>query len=124
MATLEDALRIAASLPETTIDASGNVFSVNGKTFAWPWRERVHPKKARVSNRGVLAVRVANEVEKGVLIEMNPDVFFTEPHYDGYPAILIRLDAIEEPLLAKLVEDAWRLRAPRRLLGQARSSRP
>jgi hypothetical protein len=56
-------------------------------------------------------------MEKGVLIEMDPAVFFTEPHYESYPPILIRLDAIDEPLLTKLLEDAWRLRAPPRLLG-------
>jgi hypothetical protein len=116
MSTLEDARRIAANLPETTIDDTGGAFSVNGKLFAWPWLERLHPKRARVPNRGVLGVRVASEMEKGVLIEMHPDVFFTEPHYDGYPAILIRLEAIDKALLRKLLEDAWRLRAPRRLL--------
>jgi hypothetical protein len=63
----------------------------------------------------VLAVRVAGEVEKSVLIERDPQAFFTEPHYDGYPAILVRLDVVDEPILRKLLEDAWRLRAPRRL---------
>jgi hypothetical protein len=47
---------------------------------------------------------------------MNPDVSFAEPHYDGYPAILVRLSAIDLDFLAVVVTDAWRLRAPKRML--------
>lgn len=116
MATMDDVRRICLALPETTSDASGTVFSVGGKLFAWPWLERVHPKRARMPNYGVLAVRVADEVEKHALIEMDPAVFFTEPHYDGYAAILVRLAAIDQELLARILTDGWRIRAPKRLL--------
>jgi hypothetical protein len=47
---------------------------------------------------------------------MNPEVSFTEPHYDGFPAILVQLSGIDLDLLAVVVTDAWRLRAPKRLL--------
>ena len=47
---------------------------------------------------------------------MDPRVFFTERHYDGYPAILARLPEIEPALLERLLTDAWRSRAPDRLL--------
>jgi hypothetical protein len=50
---------------------------------------------------------------------MDPDAFFTEPHYDGYPAILVRLPAIDLGLLGVILTDAWRSRAPKRLLGGA-----
>jgi hypothetical protein len=117
MATLDDIRRIALALPEVETDGRG--FSVHGKAFAWPWMERVDPRKPRVVNFHVLAVRVADESEKEVLIEMDPDVFFTEPHYDGYPAILVRLPAIDVTLLAKVLADGWRSRAPKRLLQDA-----
>ena len=115
MATAADVRRIVLALPETTEDLAGGRFFVDGKQIAWSWLERIDPKRARVPNPDVIAVRVANESEKEVLIDMDPEVFFTEPHYDGYPAILVRLGAIEPALLQKVLTDAWRLRAPRRL---------
>ena len=47
---------------------------------------------------------------------MDPAAFFTEPHYDGFPAILVRLAAIDPDLLAKLLTDGWRIQAPKRLV--------
>jgi hypothetical protein len=49
---------------------------------------------------------------------MRPDVFFTEPHYDGYPAVLVRLPAIDLDLLQVVLAQGWRCRAPRRLRDQ------
>jgi hypothetical protein len=116
VATRDDVRRLALALPESEANEDGTVFSVAGKSFAWPWQERIHPKRARMPNLDVLAVRVASEFEKEVLIEMDPDVFFTEPHYDGYPAILVRLPMIGEDLLGPILADAWRTHAPKRLL--------
>jgi hypothetical protein len=114
MASRADVRRIALSLPETTEDG-GFHFSVAGKGFAWVWMERVQPKRARVPNPEVIAVRVANELEKQALLSLDPAVFFTEPHYDGYPAVLVRIPAIELDLLEKVLTDAWRAKAPRKL---------
>jgi hypothetical protein len=119
MATPDDVRRIVLSLPETTEDPAGFRFFVDGKQFVWTWNERVHPKRARVPNPDVVAIRVANESEKEVLIEMDPDVFSTEPHYDGYPAILVRLPAVDLELLEVVLTDGWRSRAPKRLLRAA-----
>jgi hypothetical protein len=116
MATQDDVRRIALSLPETTEDPDGFKFLIDGKQFVWTWYERIDPKRARVPNADVVAVRVGNEFEKEALIDMNSAVFFTEPHYDGYPAILVRLPAIDLDLLGVVLTDAWRLRAPKRLL--------
>jgi len=116
MATQDDVRRIALGFPETTEDSTSFRFFVDGKQFVWAWNERVDPKRARVANSEVIAVRVGNEFEKESLIDMSPDVFFTEPHYDGYPAILVRLPAIDLDLLGVILGDAWRLRAPKRLL--------
>jgi hypothetical protein len=63
----------------------------------------------------VIAIRVADETEKQAMLSLDSNVFFTEPHYDGYPAVLVRLPAIDQALLEKVIGDAWRLRAPRRL---------
>jgi hypothetical protein len=115
MATRDDVRRIALSLPEAA-EADGFSFVVAGKGFAWPWMERIQPKRARVANPDVIGVRVANELEKQSLLALDPQIFFTEPHYDGYPAILVRLPAIEVGLLEKVLTDGWRCRAPRRLL--------
>ena len=83
------------------------------KEFAWVWNERVEPKQPRVPNPEVLAVRVKNEEEKQFLIGAVPDVFFTEPHYNGFPAILVRLGAIGMDQLRELLLDAWRIQAPK-----------
>ena len=105
-------------MPEVTEGPDPFRFRVAGTPFAWPWLERVAPGQARVPSDAVIAVRVASEFDKEPLIEMNPAIFLTEPHYDGYPAILVRLAQIDEDLLTVVLRDAWRSRAPRRLLAQ------
>lgn len=114
MATRADVRRIALSLPEAH-EEPGFSFTVGGKSFAWPWMERLHPKKPRVPDPQVIGVRVANELEKHALLSLDAEAFFTEPHYDGYPAVLIRLPAIDLELLEKVLTDAWRCRASKKL---------
>ena len=115
MPTPDDVRRIALALPETTEEPDSFRFLVAGKAFAWAWLERIEPKRARVSNRDVVAIRIAHDFEKETLIEMDPAALFTEPHYDGFPAILVRLAAIDPDLLEKLLRDGWRIQAPKRL---------
>jgi hypothetical protein len=69
VATRADLRRIALSLPDTTADETDSRYSVAGKAIAWTWRERVDPQKARVPNPNVIAVRVAHESEKELLID-------------------------------------------------------
>jgi hypothetical protein len=107
MANQDDVGRIALALDG--VSADGLTYRVDGHLVCWPWMERIDPKKARVANLGVLVVRVASEMDKGALIDSDPAVFFTEPHYDGYAMVLIRLAAIDESLLAKLIADSWAL---------------
>jgi hypothetical protein len=121
MASRDDVRRISRSLPETT-EGGGFHFTVAGKGFAWAWMERVQPKKPRVANPDVIAVRVANELEKQALLSLDADVFFTEPHYDGYPAVLVRLPAIDLGLLEKVLTDAWLCRAPNKLAATFREA--
>jgi hypothetical protein len=119
MATQDDVRRIALALPET-VEAEGRfAFSVRDRGrdvgFAWVWAERVHPKKARVPNPAVLAVRVADGLEKELILRSDETKFFTEPHYNGYPAVLIRLAEVDVAELEELLTNAWRYRAPREL---------
>jgi hypothetical protein len=79
------------------------------------WKERIQPKKARVPNPEVLAIRVADLDEKAALLAMDAEKFFTEPHYNGYPAVLVRLAAVDTALLEELIVSAWRCSAPRAL---------
>jgi hypothetical protein len=115
MATQDDVRRIALALPETTEDPTRFSFAVRGKAFAWVWLERPDPKARRVPNPEVLAVRVDGELEKESLIGMNSEAFFTEPHYAGFPAVLVRLPVTDVGLLEELIVRAWRIQAPKRL---------
>jgi hypothetical protein len=115
MPTQGDVRRIAMSLPEVTEEPGRFAFAVRGKAFAWVWLERPEPKAPRIPNPDVLAVRVDGDLEKESLIGMDPEIFFTEPHYDGFPAVLVRLTRIAPDLLEELVVGAWGIQAPKRL---------
>ncbi len=120
MADQNDVRRIALSFPETSEDEGHFAFAVNNrgkrKGFAWVWMERIHPKKARIPNPGVLAVRVWDTQEKEMLLATEPELFFTEPHYNGFPAVLVRLPAIDAGDLENLLRNAWRCQAPPELV--------
>jgi hypothetical protein len=120
MATQKDVRRIALALPETSEEKDHFAFKVkNGskaKGICWVWMERITPKKARVPNPEILAVRVANLDAKDLLIASNEDKFFTEPHYNGFPAVLVRLKAVQVRELRNLITAAWRHAAPPRIV--------
>ena len=119
MATQDDVRRVALSLPQTSEATDHFGFGVLNKGklrgFAWAWNERIEPKGPRVPNPEVLTVRVASQTEKEELLAADPEKFFTEPHYNGFPAVLVRLPAIDAAELAELITDAWRCQAPRAL---------
>jgi hypothetical protein len=120
MATQADVRRIALSLPGTEEEANHFAFSVRNKGklkgFVWIWMERVVPKKARVPQPKVIAVRAANLVDKDFMLMLDPAKFFTEPHYDGFPAVLVRLPAVTARELKPIITEAWRCQAPKELL--------
>jgi hypothetical protein len=120
MADQADVRRIALALPETVESQDRFAFSVldrgNEKGFAWVWMERVELKKPRVPRPDVVALRVSGQAEKEVLLASDSDKFFTEAHYNGFPAVLVRLPAIQVDELAELITDAWRCQAPRTLV--------
>ena len=121
MADFQDAQRIALTLPKTTAEGThiGVRRGAKVKGMAWLWNERIDPKKPRVPNPAVLAIRVASNEEKDELIAADPEKFFTEPHYAGFPAVLVRLAAVDETELRELLIDAWRCQAPPALVRES-----
>ena len=119
MATQADVRRIALSFPGAQEGKDRFAFFVmdkgKPKGFAWVWLDRPEPKKARVPNPNVLAVRVANNAQKDLMVALDQKKFFTEQHYNGYPAILVRLKEVTVADLRVLLEEAWRCRAPKAL---------
>jgi hypothetical protein len=98
--------RIACGFPEVEESAGGRrSWSVRGKGFAWEARER---------DGGGLAVRVERD-EKQLILDSDPEVYFTSPHYNGFPAVQIRLAKISAKELRYRLEDAWLIQAPKRL---------
>jgi hypothetical protein len=68
------------------------------------------------TNPDALVVRTIDLADRDALLKGDPDVFFITPHYDGYPAVLVRLEVVDPAMLAELIEDAWRLQAPKRVV--------
>ena len=128
MADQEDVRRLALALPGTSEAADRFAFSVQSKgkarAFAWVWLERLAPRRARVPNPDVVALRVANLEDKELLLAAHAETLFTEPHYDGYPAVLVRLPATGIDALEALVTAAWRCQAPRALVAAFERGRP
>jgi hypothetical protein len=126
MATQADVRRIALKLPGVEEGSEKFAFSVpnkgKSKGFVWVWMERVTPKKPRVANPGVIAARVANVAQRDLMIAAEPAKFFTEPHYNGFPAVLVRLKAVSVADLKVLIEEAWRCQAPPELATPAKQS--
>ena len=108
--------RIAMSLPETEDESTNESlrFCVKGKAFAWSWKERITESKPRRPRIDVLAVRCRGE-EKDAILSSDSAKFFTERHYQGFPAVLVRLPGLEAGELHALLTSAWRCVAPRAL---------
>jgi hypothetical protein len=127
MATQADVRRIALSLPGVEESEGRFAFAVRvkgkQKGFVWVWMERIHPKKPRVPQPKVLAVRTANLYDKDFLLASSSTKFFTEPHYDGFPAVLVRLAEVSARELRPLITEAWRTLAPKDLLEPKRAKR-
>jgi hypothetical protein len=125
VATWDDVARCAQALPELERTPGEHEWRVRNKPVAWerPLRPRdLEYLGAAAPDGAILGVRVPDLDTKDVrLRELAPAVFVT-PHFDGYPAVLVELSAIDVDDLADLIEDAWTAQAPRRLLEEWRSS--
>lgn len=112
MSRPEDVRRIAMTLPGAQ-DASTPerlAFEVGGKGFAWSWMEREAPKGPRKPRLDVLAVRCLRE-EKDKLTALLDAAFVDDPHYQGFPAVVFRLDGVDDDRLAHLLAGGWRCMA-------------
>jgi hypothetical protein len=122
MARQADVRRIALALPGAIEGQGRFAFSVANKGkekgFAWVWMERTAPRKPRQPNPDVLAVRVRDLAEKAALLAGDPERFFTDPHYDGFPAVLVHLPKVTSAQLRKLLLEAWKCQAPADLVAK------
>ncbi len=122
MASWDDVRRIALALPETSEKPShgGHAsWRVKDKLFVWERPLRASDLKALGDGAPtglILGVRVEHLGAKEALLADDPAVFFTIPHFDGYPAVLVLLDEIEGDELEEIIVEAWLCRAPKRLV--------
>lgn len=120
MASWDDVRRIALALPETSERVSRNLrqWQVKDKGFVWERPLRRADLEALgddAPDGPILGARVEHLVAKEALLADDPAVYFTTPHFDGYPAILVRLDRIGLEDLREVIVEAWLARAPKRL---------
>jgi hypothetical protein len=120
MATWEDVRRLALALPETDERESrgSRQWRVKDKLFVWerPLRGTDIAALGDAAPDGaILGARVEHLGAKEALLADDSGVYFTTPHFDGYPAILIELDHISVAELEEVTVEAWLARAPKRL---------
>jgi hypothetical protein len=120
VATFDDVRRIALALPEATETVSrGHAqWRVKDKNFVWerPLRRSDLDALGDAAPDGpILGVRTEHLMAKDAMLAEDPELFFTTPHFDGYPAVLVRLDRISPDDLTELIVEAWLARAPDKL---------
>jgi hypothetical protein len=123
MTSLDDVARACLALPETGEVTSRGLrqWRVRDKLFVWerPLRKADLAELGDDAPTGpVLGARVPDEGAKRALVAAEPGLYFTTSHFDGYPAVLVRLEELDGEGLTELVEEAWASRAPRRLLAE------
>ena len=121
MATWENVRKIALALPETDERESRGAWQwrVKDKLFVWerPLRTKEVEELGEDAPDGpILAARVEHVGAKEALLADDPDFYFTTSHFNGYPAILVRLDRVRIEELNEIVTEAWLARAPRTLV--------
>lgn len=121
MADWEDVRRIALTLPSVEERLSRGLMQWRVKDRLVVWerplrRSDLEALGEEPSDDPILGARVPDEVAKRALIGSDPMVYFTTPHFDGYPAILVRLDRIDLDELEELIVEAWLDRAPKKLM--------
>ena len=120
MASWDDVRRLALNLPETSERPQwGNAsWRVRDKSFVWERPVRKSDLLAlgdAAPDGPILGVRVEHLIAKEALLADDPDVYFTTPHFDGYPAVLVRLERIRLDELEEVIVEAWLCQAPKRL---------
>jgi hypothetical protein len=121
VATWNDVARIVGELPLTS-EQSPRDWRVGKKLLAWERPLRPSDREALAANGSeppggdILGVRVSDEGVKFALIADEPRVYFTTPHFDGYPAVLVNLAEIAVPDLEELITEAWLTQAPKKIV--------
>jgi hypothetical protein len=120
VASWDDVRRIALALPaaEERVSRDLRQWRVKDKLFVWerPLRRSDLEALGDAAPDGpILGVRVEHLVAKEALLADDPGAFFTTPHFDGYPAVLVRLEHIGLDDLDEVITEAWLARAPKRL---------
>jgi hypothetical protein len=126
--TWDDVARIALALPDTTEELAwgSRHWKVRGKGFVWERPLRKSDLKAlgdAAPDGPILGARVEHLIAKEALLADRSGVFFTTPHFDGYPAVLVLLDEIDLDGLDEVIVEAWLARAPKRLADTYLASR-
>ena len=122
MATWKDVSSLALALPEAdegTTFGGNRAWTVRKKLFVWkrPLRKSDLEALGDAAPDGpILGARVEHLIAKDAMLADASGAFFTTPHFDGYPAVLVRLPEIELDLLEEVVTEAWLARAPKRLV--------
>ena len=121
MASWDDVRRIALGLPDTSerLGRGLRQWVVRGKLFVWerPLRRAdLEALGAAAPDGPILGARVEHLGAKEAVIADEPEVFFTTPHFDGYPIVLVRLDRVTPEDLDEVIVEAWLARAPARLV--------
>ena len=120
MASWDDVRAIALDLPATEEVVSRGLqqWKVKDKLFVWERPLRKADLEALgdgAPDGPILGARVEHLGAKEALLADDPSLYFTTPHFDGYPAVLVRLDVIGDDDLRELIVEAWLARAPQRL---------
>jgi hypothetical protein len=115
VATWNEVSGLATALADVTeVEARGlRQWKVKGKLFVWERPLRTSDRDAlgdAAPDGPIMAARVEHEIAKQALLADDPKVFFTTPHFDGYPIVLVRLDQISRADLREVVTEAWLVR--------------
>ncbi|GAA2573631.1 MmcQ/YjbR family DNA-binding protein, partial [Pseudonocardia hydrocarbonoxydans] len=130
-ATVQDVHDLAASMPHVTVEVGGagnRVYQVGGKSFVFfrtPRPDAVDPDTGE-RHTDVIVFWVASEADKQALVQDPGTPFFTTPHFDGHPSVLLRgsrIGELDRAELAEIVQDAWLAQASKRRAGQWLESR-
>ena len=120
MATWDDVSRVVEALPAVERDdGRTRRWRVRNKPVVWerPLRAADHAALGDAAPEGdILGATVPDEGVKHALIADSPEIYFTTPHFDGYPAVLVRLEAIGVDELQELATEAWLVQAPKKLV--------
>jgi hypothetical protein len=120
VATWDDVRRLALALPDTSEDTSHRNIAWRVRKKLFVWERPLRPADIRALGDAapdgpILGARTEHLLAKEAILADDPEVYFTTPHFDGYPAVLVRLERIGLRELEELIVDAWLAQAPKRL---------